>query len=61
MLVRMWQNIKLTSFYADEKFTHQVIYFNTKSSIFLCQVEDLYIKLITLLSIANYFNESTYL
>ena len=61
MLVRMWQNIKFTSLYVDEKFTHQVTYFNIKSSIFLCQVENLYIKLITLLSIANYFNESTYL
>ena len=45
----------LPVFYVDEKFTHQVIYFNTKLSIFLCQVENLYIKLITLLSVANFF------
>ena len=42
-------------FYVDEKFTHQVIYFNTKSYIFLCQVENLYIKFITLLSVTNFF------
>ena len=42
-------------FYVDEKFTHQVIYFNTKWYIFLCQVENLYIKFITLLSVANFF------
>ena len=51
----------LPSFYVDEKFTHQVIYLNTKSSIFLCQGENLHIKFITLLSVANFFSESTYL
>ena len=51
----------LLFFYVDEKFTHQVIYFNTKASIVLCQGENLYIKLITLLSVANFFNESAYL
>ena len=35
MLARVWQNIKFTSFCVDEKLTHQVIYFNNKSSIFL--------------------------
>ena len=45
----------LPVFYVDEKFTHQVIYFNTKSYIFLCQVEYLYIKFITLQSVANIF------
>ena len=49
-------------FYVDEKFTHQVIYLNTKSSISLCQDENLHIKFITLLSDAIFFNESrTYL
>ena len=47
----------LPVFYVDEKFTHQVIYFNTKSYIFLCQVENLYIKFIALSSVANYFSE----
>ena len=47
--------------YVDEKFIHQVIYFNTKSSIFLCQGENLHIKFITLLPVANFYNESTYL
>ena len=47
----------LPVFYVEEKFTHQVIFFNTKSYIFLCQVENLYIKFITLLSVANYFSE----
>ena len=45
----------LLVFYVDEKFTHQVIYLNTKSSIFLCQDENLHIKFITLLSDANFF------
>ena len=44
----------LLVFYVDEKFTHQVIYLNTKSSIFLCQDENLHIKFITLLSDANF-------
>ena len=53
---------RLPVFYVDEKFTHQVIYLNTKSSIFLCQGENLHIKFITLLSDANFFNEGrTYL
>ena len=54
MLVRKWQNIKFTTFYVDEKFTYLVI-------TFLCQGENLHIKFITLLSVANFFNESTYL
>ena len=45
----------LLAFYVDEKFTHEVIYLNTKSSIFLCQGENLQIKFITLLSDANVF------
>ena len=39
---------RLPVFYVDEKFTHQVIYFNTKLSIFLCQGGNLHIKFITL-------------
>ena len=31
----------LLVFYVDKKFTHQVIYFNIKSSIVLCQGENL--------------------
>ena len=50
MLIRMWQNIKFTSFLCRRK-----IY--TSSHIFLCQVKNLYIKFITLLSVANYFSE----
>ena len=49
---------KITSllvFYVNEKFTHQVIYFNIKSSIVLCQGENLHIKFITLLLVANFF------
>ena len=42
-------------FYVDEKFTHRVIYFNNELSIFLCHGEDLHIKFITLLSVANFF------
>ena len=49
----------LPDFYVDEKFSHQVIYFNTKSSILLCQGEDLHIKFIALLSVANFFKEIT--
>ena len=44
----------LLVFYVDEKFTHQVIYVSTKLSI-LCQGENLHIKFITLLSVANFF------
>ena len=61
---RYYAHPKISSlpvFYVDEKFSYQVIYFNTKSSIFLCQGENLHIKFITLLPVANFFNESTYL
>ena len=51
----------LSVFYVDEKFTHQIIYFNTKSSIFLCQAEILYIKFITLLSVANFFSAKVHI
>ena len=51
----------LLVFYVDEKFTHLVIYFNIKSSIVLCQGENLHIEFITLLLVANFFYESTYL
>ena len=51
----------LPVFYVNEKFTHQVIYLNTKSSIFLSKGDNLHIKFVTLLSVANFFNESTYL
>ena len=65
-----WQNTicssecdKMSSlpvFYVDKKFTHQVIYFNTKWSIFLCQVENLYIKFIVISCQFFFFKESTY-
>ena len=43
-------NVTISSlpvFHVDEKFTHQVIYLNTKSSIFLCEGENLHIKSFT--------------
>ena len=51
-------------FYVNEKFTHQVIYLNTNSSIFYVNwrwkfTHHFYYW--TLLSVANFFNESTYL
>ena len=57
-----WDKISsLLVFYVDEKFTHQVIYFNIKSSIVLYQGENLHIKFITLLLVAKFFYKSTYL
>ena len=62
MLVRMWQNVKFTSFfYVDEKFTHQVIYFNTKSSIFYVKVKIYTSSLLHCYQLPMFFNESTYL
>ena len=60
-LVRMWQNIKFTSFLCQRKIytsshllKYQVVYF-------LCQGKNLHIKFITLLSVVNFLNKSTYL
>ena len=66
----------MTSFYARPKVTKYQVYQFFMSSknlhirsftliptclFFLCQGENLHIKFITLLSVANFFNESTYL
>ena len=51
----------LPVFYVDEKFTHQVIYFNTKSSIFYVKVKIYTSSLLHCYQLPMFFNESTYL
>ena len=51
----------LLVFYVDEKFTHQVIYFNTKSSIFYVKVKIYTSSLSHCYQLPIFLNESTYL
>ena len=51
----------LPVFYVDEKFTHQVIFFNTKSSIFYVKVKIYTSSLSHCYQLPIFFNESTYL